>query len=274
MRIGNIKICKNVVKGFCVGTGLGLLTGGLVSYFHMKRQICDVIDYYEGYIEEDKVNPLQESDDKKREIYNHLLNGGSYRTTSMNKKDNGVYVTFEKEEDVAIRTNNTGHDILFDVNPAYPTNLIEYEKVKDLKERLEEGVTPEDGDPKPIDEEEEQMLMNIFDTVDEDEEDSKRISKELHDGNPYTITREQFLGSCMDFTKTTIGYYTENAMLVDEEGDPVSEGDAIAIIGEHGLKKFGQDSGDDDTVYLRNPWIHTDIELVRYWEEYDISMSR
>ncbi len=118
------------------------------------------------------------------------------------------------------------------------------------------------------------QFLDPEDQLDEDVSEAIRISEELHGGEPYTISREQFLGSCEDFVKTTIGYYVGDDTLVDDKGDIVDSEERDIWIGKGALNRFGEESGDEDTVYIRNPFIHTDFEVVRYFEEYDESEVR
>lgn len=268
MRIGNIKICKNVVKGFCVGTGVGVVIGAIPAYllarhwflghiYYMTEDELEEIGYFDDPVEE--VNPLQESDDRKAKIVSDLImSGEGYQ----DKTDDGI----------SNKINRLGYKVSEE-------NLKRISENSDLMDRIEnmmlygwedpdlEGVTPEDYEEDDVNDGQEEILINVFDTVDKDEEEAQRISEELHGGEPYTISREQFVESCTDFTKTTIGYYTENDILVDDIGEIID--DREDWIGKHGLEKFGVESDDEDTVYLRNPFKQIDYEVVRYHEAFE-----
>lgn len=239
MRIGNIKVCKNVVKGFVAGTGLGLLIGGLTSYFIVKRECDDTIAYLydtldcanefiHGEIKDEEVNPLHESDMKKKHIINQLIiNNENY------KKPDKIPSIFQE-------INNDA----------------------DL-----EGCTPEDytEDDEEFESDDEIVYSNVFD----DYKDAVVIAEEIHGGEPYLITRKEYLESCLDFNKDTLGYYVDNEILIDDEGDVIE--DPEDWIGKNGVSLFGKgeeiyDNG--DTIYIRNPWKHADFELVRYFDEF------
>lgn len=228
MRIGNIKICKNVVKGFTAGTGLGLFIGGLCTHIFYRNRInrlldnlCDDIEfeYFVGDGDEEinpLRNPLEDSDARKNTIIQELKND------SVKK--------------------------FYNEDP-----------------RLE-GCTPEDyvedDESEPDDD---VVYVNVFD----DYKDSVVIAEELHGGEPYLITRKEYLETCLDFNKDTLGYYVDNEILIDDNGDVIE--DPEDWVGKNGVSLFGKgeevyDNG--DTIYIRNPWKHADFELVRYFDEY------
>ena len=248
MRIGNIKVCKNVVKGFVAGTGLGLFIGGLTSYFIVKRECDDTIAYLydtldcanefiHGEIEDGEVNPLHESDMKKKHIIDQLIiNNENY------KKPDKIPSIFQEI--------NNDADSIFTESPT--TNVLN---------ALLEGCAFEDDEES----DDEIVYSNVFD----DYKDAVVIAEEIHGGEPYLITRKEYLESCLDFNKDTLGYYVDNEILIDDEGDVIE--DPEDWIGKNGVSLFGKgeeiyDNG--DTIYIRNPWKHADFELVRYFDEF------
>jgi hypothetical protein len=63
------------------------------------------------------------------------------------------------------------------------------------------------------------------------------------------------------YAKIVLTFYTKDDVLSDEDDKPVLNGDKL--IGPDGLLKFGEQSGDPDTVYIRNTKLRTDFEVVQ-----------
>lgn len=65
------------------------------------------------------------------------------------------------------------------------------------------------------------------------------------------------------YDSVTWTYYEEDDVICNEADDIISGADRERIIGEANLNKFGHGSGDREVVYIRNPQLEMDIELVR-----------
>lgn len=70
-----------------------------------------------------------------------------------------------------------------------------------------------------------------------------------------------------EYAKHTITYYSNERVLLDEEGEVVPQSDIEHMVGWRNLQRFGDESGDVDTVYIRNRRLETDFEVVRETEE-------
>lgn len=63
------------------------------------------------------------------------------------------------------------------------------------------------------------------------------------------------------FDKVSILYYPNERVLLDDDDEPIA--DVNLIVGWKNLKSFGEDSGDPDVVFIRNPRMETDFEVIR-----------
>lgn len=70
-----------------------------------------------------------------------------------------------------------------------------------------------------------------------------------------------------DFQKELLTYYVESKTLVDSSEKVVSEVEARAKI-DRGLEHFGEQSGDQDVVYIRNYRYGVDYEVIRIHAAY------
>ncbi|QXO14663.1 hypothetical protein SEA_RUNHAAR_59 [Gordonia phage Runhaar] len=134
----------------------------------------------------------------------------------------------------------------------FETRLAEaaHEKVAAIIDRVESG----------LGEEEENMPSNVFDTngvppirVDNDED---RAS-----GLPYIISVSEFMENDPQYQQNTISYYQGDGVLADERDQPIP--DKNSIVGEQNLVRFGEGSGDDNIVFVRNDRLEVDFEITQ-----------
>jgi len=105
-------------------------------------------------------------------------------------------------------------------------------------------------------------ITSVFaDHVDEwDWEIEKQIREEGHDEVPYVITNEEFDAKEHGWDHVTLTYFEGDDVLADDQDVPVDDQDAMVGLGN--LQKFGHGSGDPNVVYVRNPELHIEIEIV------------
>jgi hypothetical protein len=106
---------------------------------------------------------------------------------------------------------------------------------------------------------------------DEDEEDEEMdpIAKQIKEhgvSEPYVISLEQFSEERDYYDKITIYYYNEDDTLADDNEEVIV--DVIKHIGTDALTCFGDESDDEDIVYIRNEHLTTDYEVIRYHKSY------
>jgi hypothetical protein len=82
---------------------------------------------------------------------------------------------------------------------------------------------------------------------------------------PYVITLEEYAIQNGQ-EKVVLTYYEKDDIVCDESEKVVSDTDKL--IGSDGLLKFGQWSGDPDSVYIRNLKMNIDFEVVRLKKSY------
>jgi hypothetical protein len=80
---------------------------------------------------------------------------------------------------------------------------------------------------------------------------------------PFVISREEFAyGEDTDeYDKLTLTYFPRHRVLLDDD-DEVME-NIVQLVGWKNLNQFGGESGDPDTVFIRNPKLMTDFEVVK-----------
>jgi hypothetical protein len=91
-----------------------------------------------------------------------------------------------------------------------------------------------------------------------DEEMLKRDA--AGDAEPYVITEEEFLQNEPGNENKSLTYYEGDGVLADESDNPVQDIDGT--VGDDNLR-FGYGSNDSNMVYVRNPRIEMDMEIVR-----------
>lgn len=102
-------------------------------------------------------------------------------------------------------------------------------------------------------EEETSIPEIILTRVDYDEDD--------HDQGPYVISSEQFYQEHPEYEKNTISYFVEDDTLLDDQ--EVIIPDPEFVVGSRAFEYFGHRSGDKNIVYIRNPEISSDFEVLR-----------
>lgn len=68
-----------------------------------------------------------------------------------------------------------------------------------------------------------------------------------------------------DYAKITLTYYTRARVLLDDDEDVIA--DVAQYVGWQNLNRFGDESGDPDTVFVRNRRLQTDFEVVKIDDE-------
>ena len=82
---------------------------------------------------------------------------------------------------------------------------------------------------------------------------------------PYPISIEEFMED-NENNKVTLTYYDGDDVLTDERDDVVRN--ISSLIGDDFLINFGNRSGDESIVYVRNEKLHLDAEVVRDERKY------
>lgn len=103
--------------------------------------------------------------------------------------------------------------------------------------------------------------IELEDAVDDEEEAGLLFTQSDGDEEgAYLISHTEFIETHDDWDKITLSYFMEDDTLVDDQEIIVP--DVNFVIGEKALQYFGKRSGDPNIVYIRNPEIETDFEVL------------
>jgi len=100
---------------------------------------------------------------------------------------------------------------------------------------------------------------------DEVKEPVKRVAVQRDDSDPdhpFVIPVQAFMDNEELFEQFVLTYYVGDNTLIYEDSDRVVE-DVDQTVGFNNLHNFGVESGNDDTVYVRNPKKETEYEILR-----------
>lgn len=129
----------------------------------------------------------------------------------------------------------------------------------DVKETMH-AVEPE------TDWENEVVHQNVFDS--HGESTHENLDRSNRDSSfPYIISSEEFNDADLDFNQNTLTYYEVDRVLVDERDQPLE----VGTVGEHNLQ-FGNASGDQNIVYIRNHHLEVDFEICRSYGSYAVEV--
>lgn len=79
-------------------------------------------------------------------------------------------------------------------------------------------------------------------------------------GNPYVITRDEFYNAESGFDQSTLTFYSGDSILSDDDDEHIPMIDEL--LGEDNIVQFGYGSGDPDTVFIRNPKLEMEFEVL------------
>ena len=85
--------------------------------------------------------------------------------------------------------------------------------------------------------------------------------EQLEDGEPYVVHVEEYMSNEDSYDQINMTYFAGDGVLVDDKDEPVHLVDPI--IGRHTLGRFGDGSGNPDTVFVRNDRMETEFEITR-----------
>jgi hypothetical protein len=120
-----------------------------------------------------------------------------------------------------------------------------------------------DADPEPELTDEVRKTVSIFDgsAIEEFDQEAEEAWREEHEGEPFIISREEFLENDPEYNQVTITNFEEDDVLADEQDRPVDN--MVQVVGKDAVFKFGYGSGDNNVVYVRNPELEIDLEVLR-----------
>jgi hypothetical protein len=95
----------------------------------------------------------------------------------------------------------------------------------------------------------------------ENEALAREIKLAKEHGHPHLLDREEYLRNESGFTQTTLTYFEEDDILVDQDDIVIPEIDDMIGLGQ--LSRFGVLSGDNNIIYVRNIRQEIEFEVVR-----------
>lgn len=90
------------------------------------------------------------------------------------------------------------------------------------------------------------------------------------DNRPYIISVDQFMANEEEYDQITLTYYEGDQQLTSDDDSLVDDVDGS--IGRQHLHKFGEMSGNSDTVYVRNIERRADFEIIRDYRSFGKDM--
>lgn len=112
------------------------------------------------------------------------------------------------------------------------------------------------------------LISEYTDSPDAAEEYAQLAAEEVsveHD-QPFVIGREVYAFDPEEgdnFAKITLTYYARDQILLDEDDELIEQPSINGLVGWKNLRRFGDDSGDPDVVFVRNRRLSSDFEVVR-----------
>ena len=168
------------------------------------------------------------------------------------------------EEEIAnattFYTHMATHKKIFDTPQEAAEALLNNDE--DLREQYEEEVVRYitiDNDA-PDDEDLTEVSHNVFtDATPTSEWDPEVEEAARTTDAPYILEHDEFYNS--DFNTQTLTWYEVDEVLAAEDDSLVEDIDGI--VGEQNLTRFGHGSRDNNVLYIRNPKIDMDFEVIR-----------
>lgn len=153
-----------------------------------------------------------------------------------------------------------------------PDEVVEAVQSYQGRERPVAYDKPETIDPYPrppvdVVVEEVQVTQNVFVEASKNKDprdwdlNAEIEDRALNPDIPFAIGFEEFNENEAGHEQTTLTYYSEDDTLVDAQDKPIDSVDYT--IGDDNLNRFGDGSGDPNVVYVRNPKIEMDFEVIR-----------
>lgn len=87
-----------------------------------------------------------------------------------------------------------------------------------------------------------------------------RVEKPMRtEDAPYIITEEEYIAEERGYGHESLTFYADDAILCDDQDIPID--DPTNLVGPDALQSFGYGANNTDTVFVRNPRLHTEYEI-------------
>lgn len=137
-------------------------------------------------------------------------------------------------------------------------NELYFDASTDVKDELEETYSYEGQEDD----------IEIIDTTPYIDEESGALVKDTTEGiveiaEPYVISEDEYMYPTVfkEFEQSTLIYYESDDVLATDRDEVIKDVDEL--IGPSALTRFGEESGSDDVVFVRNIRLSTNFEVVR-----------
>jgi hypothetical protein len=87
---------------------------------------------------------------------------------------------------------------------------------------------------------------------------------------PYLISYDTYAVNTNVQEKKVFTYFAVDKVLADENNSEVAF--PKSVLGDDALERFGEESDDPDTVYIRDPMLEVDYEVVRVKQSYKVTV--
>jgi hypothetical protein len=103
------------------------------------------------------------------------------------------------------------------------------------------------------------------------EEATRIVVESSRQEPPFVISQTEYASDLDDegaeYDKKTFTFYEKHRVLLDEDDEVVPQRDIENMVGWRNLSRFGDQSNDADTVFVRNRRLDMDFEVVRELDE-------
>lgn len=159
-----------------------------------------------------------------------------------------------------------------------PETLTQVEMIKEASDILENQQytsydRPEKQKVEEVVEVQQSIKRNIFETeqatiqdiTDRDFDEAEELEKK-NAGRPYIITQESFFENDSDYSQTTLTWFEEDQVLVDENDQAIREVDRV--IGLENLRWGCGTRNEKNVVYISNDKLRAEYEVTRSFGSY------
>jgi hypothetical protein len=153
--------------------------------------------------------------------------------------------------------------------------MIQQTETDDIEDMVEIEIDPVELDDPAVPYLEEERLTGIepfhtrifSDDSDDDDWDYEVEVQKRSDDKPYIIHRDEFMAEESGFRQSSLTYYAGDNILCDEKDEPIYNHELIS-----GTLRFGHGSKDISIVYVRNPILESEYEIILDHGHYQVEV--
>lgn len=230
-----------------VGFVVGAAAGAVGSYLYLKKGFEERID--------SEVQALHDIYDKETK---------EQRANEEVDIDDGVMAYMKEDERIMAEVaGDIFHSAIHENGEEYKKESSDYtvyssEDFFRDEEDPAEREFPQDDEPEEDDSEDQDSLNERL---------GRSATEELQKNKkkrPFIIKSEEF-GHCEGYGEETLYYYLDDGALVNEKDEEIDEYELM--IG-NALTKYGFDTNDEHSIYVRNPNLEMDYEIIKVYQAF------